>query len=73
MINNNKTTTSKYCEQKTKLIGSTPNNGGRLEVKVVAPLKYLNNFQRSLDLPLINCEIKIDLSWSRYCIISEIS
>ena len=28
---------------------------------------------RSLHLPLINCEIELDLSWSRYCVISEIS
>ena len=30
-------------------------------------------FWRSLELPLINCEIELDLSWSRNCIISEIS
>ena len=28
---------------------------------------------RSLDLPLINCETELDFSWSRYCVISEIS
>ena len=28
---------------------------------------------RSLDLPLINCEIELDLPWSRYCVISEVS
>ena len=56
-----------------KLIGSTPNNDDRLDVEVVVPLKYLSNFWRSLDLLLINCEIELDLSWSRYCVISEIS
>ena len=61
-INNNKTTTSKSFEYKTKLIGSTPDNGGRLDAKVVVPLKYLSNFLRSLDLPLIDCEIGLDLS-----------
>ena len=35
--------------------------------------KYLSNFWRSLDLPLSNCEIELDLSWSRNCILSEIS
>ena len=35
-------------------------------------LKYLMNFWRFLDLPLINCEIELDLSWSKKCIISEI-
>ena len=28
---------------------------------------------RSLNLPLINCDIEFDLSWSRYCVIYEIS
>ena len=35
-------------------------------------MKYLSNFWRSLHLPLINCEIKLDLSWSEECIISQI-
>ena len=30
------------------------------------------NFRRSLDLPLIYCEIDLDLSWLKGCIISEI-
>ena len=34
---------------------------------------FESNFWRSLDLPLINCEIELDLSWSKECIISEIS
>ena len=33
----------------------------------------MSNFSRSLDLPLVNCEIEYDLSWSKNCIISEIS
>ena len=50
-----------------------PNNNNILDAEVVVPLKYLSNFWRSLDLPLINCEIELDLSWSKECIISEIS
>ena len=69
-INNNKTTTSKFFEYKTKLIGSTPNNDSRLGAEVVVPLKYLSNFWRPLDLPLIDSEIELHLSWSRYCVIS---
>ena len=67
-INDNKTTIKSFA-CKTKLIGSTPNNVNTLDAKVVVPLKYLNNFWRSFDLSLINC----DLSWSGYCVISEIS
>ena len=42
-------------------------------MEVVVRLKYLCNFQKSLDFLLINCKIELDLPWSRYCIISEIS
>ena len=67
-INNNKSTTSKSFEYKTKIIRRTPNDNNVLDAEVVVPLKYLSNFWRSLDLPLINCEIELDLSLSRYCI-----
>ena len=56
-INNSNTTSSKSFEYKTKIIGSTPNNNSRLDGEVVVPLKYLSNFCRSFDLPLINCEM----------------
>ena len=55
------------------MTGSMPKNNNILDAKVVVPLKSLSNFWRSLDLPLINCEIKLDLTWSKNCIISEIS
>ena len=43
-----------------------------LGTEVVIPLNYLINFWRSLDLPLINCEIGLDLKWTKNCVISEI-
>ena len=70
---NNKSTTSKSFEYKTKVIGSTPNNNSRLDAEVVVSLKHLSNFWGSLHLLLINWEIELDFSWSRNCIISEIS
>ena len=45
----------------------------KINAEVVVPLKYLSNFWRSLDLPLINCEIELDLSRSKECIIPEVS
>ena len=33
----------------------------------------MGNFWRFIDLPLINCEIELDLPWSKECIITEIS
>ena len=59
MINNNKTT-SKSFEYKTKMIGSMPNNNNMLDATVVFPVKYLSNYWRSIDFPLINCEIEVD-------------
>ena len=41
--------------------------------EVNVPFGYLSSFWRSLDLPLINCKIELDLSWSNYCVMSEIS
>ena len=65
--------TSNSFECKTKLNRENANNNNILDTRVVIPLKYLSNFCRSLDLPLINCELKLDLSWPKECIISEIS
>ena len=44
-----------------------------LDVEVVPPLKCLSNFWRSLDLPLIKCELEIKLKWTKNCLISETS
>ena len=42
-----------------------------LSVEVTIPLKYLSNFWRFLDLPLINYEIELDLSWTKDCVLIE--
>ena len=39
-------------------------------VKVVVLLKYLNNFFRLLEMPLINCKIKLNLTWKKECVLS---
>ena len=35
----------------------------------MVPLKYLSNFWRTLEMPLINCEIELILGWSENCVI----
>ena len=35
----------------------------------MVPLKYLKNFWRTLEIPLINCEIELILIWSENCVI----
>ena len=39
--------------------------------KIVAPLKYLSNFWKSLEMPLINCKIHLELNWIEDCILSS--
>ena len=43
---------------------------GRLNVKVAVPLKYLSNFFRSIEMSLINCKIKLNLTWKKECVLS---
>ena len=50
--------------------GGDPNGISILNVKVVVPLKYLSNFIRSLEMPLINCKIKLNLTWKKECVLS---
>ena len=38
--------------------------------KIVVPLKYLSNFFRSLEMPLIKCKIKLNLTWKKECALS---
>ena len=44
-----------------------PNNVA-LDIKIVVPLKYLSNFIRSLEMPLINCKIHLELNWNNDCV-----
>ena len=53
---------------KVKMTGQTGDNGTK-NVEIMVPLKYLSNFWRTLEMPLINCEITLLLTWSASCII----
>ena len=48
------------------------NKVGKNETEVVIPQTYLGNFWRSLDIPLINWEVELILTWSKNCILSDI-
>ena len=37
------------------------------KVKITVALKYLSNFWRTLKISWINCEINLDLNWSKNC------
>ena len=67
---------SDSLKYKIKLLGNVTEVAGdaagvrRLNVNVVVPLKYLSNFFRSLEMPLINCKIKLNLTWKKECVLS---
>ena len=52
---------------KAKITGQTDNNGRIDNVQIMVPLKYLINFWRTLEMPLINCKINLILTWSANC------
>ena len=67
MTNDNNAPSFKY---KASIIGNTRNNGTKSKVKIAVPLKYLSNFWRSLEMPLINCKVELSLKWYDECLLT---
>ena len=67
MTNDNNAPSFKY---KASLIGNTENDGTKNGVKIAVPLKYLSNFWRSLEMPLINCKVELSLKWYETCLLT---
>ena len=44
-------------------------NNGTKDVETMVPLKYLSNLWRTLEMPLINCEVNLILTWPSTCVI----
>ena len=65
--------TSSSFKYKIKLLGNPVLDGAiaKLSVKIVVTLKYLSNFFRSLEMPLINCKVKLNLMWKKECVLSN--
>ena len=55
---------------KASIIGNIENNGTKNGVKIAVPLKYLSNFWRSLEMPLINCKVELSLNWIENCVLT---
>ena len=49
----------------------THNNLTKNDVRIVVSLKYLSNFWRSLNIPLINCEVELILTWFKNCVLID--
>ena len=63
---------SESFNYKSSITGKLENNEDELEnTKIFVPLKYLSNFFRTLDIPSINCEVSLDLRWSKNCVLTS--
>ena len=82
-FNNIRVVNSSTFIHKNKIIGNTYNvdagaagydankNGAQL-VELAIPLKYLGNFWRALNMPLISCEVSLELKWKKNCVITSL-
>ena len=65
---------SESFKYKTSITGKTPEDDDLLtNARLVIPLKYLSNFWRSLNIPLIDCEIELILTWSKNCVLADMT
>ena len=62
---------SESFKSKIKITGKTPNDDNEKDFEIMVPLKYLSNFWRTLEMPLINCEVNLILTWSSTCVITN--
>ena len=83
---NIKVVNSKAFKYKNKIIGNTynvnstilnpagnvTNNSGKKSIELAIPLKYLRNFWRALNIPLISCEVSLKLKWNKNCVTTRI-
>ena len=52
-------------------MGKTPAASNTKDVEIIVPLKYLGNFWRTLEMPLINCKVNLILTWSKDFVITN--
>ena len=82
-FDNIKVVNSEAFKYKNKIIGNTYNvnadddgydvkKNGTQEVELAVPLKYLGNFWRALNIPLISCEVSLELKWNKNCVITSL-
>ena len=62
---------SESFKSKIKITGKTPDDDNEKNVEIIVSLKYLSNFWRTLEMPLINCEVNLILTWSSTCVITD--
>ena len=82
-FDNTKVVNSNTFKYKNKITGNTynvdagaqgydVNKNGTQEVELAIQLKYLGNFWRALNIPLISCEVYLELKWDKNCVITSL-
>ena len=82
-FDNIKVVNSNTFKYKNKIIGNTynvnagaqgynVNKNGTQKVELAIPLKYLGNFWRALNIPLISCKVSLELKWDKNCVITSL-
>ena len=63
---------STFFKYKASLLGKATDADGNdrslKNTKIVVLLKYLSNFFWSLEMPLTNCKIYLELNWNNNCV-----
>ena len=63
MNQNSELTNSESFKSKIKITGNAPVAGKTKDLEIMVSLKYLGNFWRTLEMPLINFEVNLILTW----------
>ena len=82
-FDNIKVVNSNTFKYKNKITGNTynldagtqgydVNKNGTQEVELTIPLQYLGNFWRALNIPLISCEVSLELKWNKNFVITSL-
>ena len=83
IFNNIRVVNSNTFKYKNEIIGNTynvaagaagydANKNGTQTIELAIPLKYLGNFWRALNMPLISCEVSLELKWNKNCVITSL-
>ena len=67
------TADSSSFEYKSNILGNPAADRILKNAKIVVSLRHLSNFWRSLEIPLINCKIHIEVNWTKDCVMSNIA
>ena len=68
---NDNLTDSESFKSKIKIRGNTFADGNTSDVEIITSLKYLDNFWRPLEMPLINCEVYLVSTWWSTCVVTN--